>query len=171
MNHRFCWKWVVRLFRTLAGSWNYPVSVCGIVELGGKIVEMWNCIPPSEPPSYRRWQMTWLSFRLHTIRGGLALFLGWGGVMALKVPVERGLALNGCGYLQTFQNYEGARVTIVAESPVPIHPWTQFCGSSLKNNCTHVEESFSSMFSFSLRKTALKLFFLFLLPLKYWDTQ
>ena len=47
----------------------------------------------------------------HTVRGGLAL-LFWGGVIALKGPVGRGQALNGCGHLEIFQNYNGARVAI-----------------------------------------------------------
>ena len=34
-------------------------------------------------------------------RGGLAL-LFWGGVMAVKGPVERGQALNGYSHLDTF---------------------------------------------------------------------
>ena len=49
--------------------------------------------------------------KVATSRDRLAL-LFWGGVMALKGPVGRGQALNGCRHLKTFQNYNGARVAI-----------------------------------------------------------
>ena len=52
-----------------------------------------------------------ISIYVEIDRGGLAL-LFWGGVMALKGPVERGQALNGCSHLENFSNYNGARVAI-----------------------------------------------------------
>ena len=44
-------------------------------------------------------------------RGGLAL-LFWGGVMALKRPVGRCQALNGCSHLEQISNYNKAWVAI-----------------------------------------------------------
>ena len=48
-----------------------------------------------------------------TDRGGLAL-LFCDGVVALKGPVGRGQALNGCGHLENFLNYNGARVAMAS---------------------------------------------------------
>ena len=46
----------------------------------------------------------------------------WGGVMALKGPVERGQALNGYSRLENFSNYNGARVAIATKPPGPDRP-------------------------------------------------